>query len=147
MNAPSFTQFATQFTRKCLNIGTLKAITFPFVPNVKLIILGVPKLGHITALLCSNIGTPKITNFPFGTNGKLMVLGVPIFKHCRVNWHAEAKVLKCLGILSGGATLLFSFLPSPTHPKGQTGQDLLYMATSSWLYKEMVSKCTIFLRL
>ena len=28
---------------------TLKAINFPFVSNVKLIILGVPKFGHTTA--------------------------------------------------------------------------------------------------
>ena len=32
-----------------LSIGTPKTFNFPFVPNVKLIILGVPKFGHTTA--------------------------------------------------------------------------------------------------
>ena len=32
----------------CLNIGTPKILNFPFVPNGKLIILGVPILKHFT---------------------------------------------------------------------------------------------------
>ena len=31
-----------QCTLKCLSIGTLKTIDFPFVPNGKLMVLGVP---------------------------------------------------------------------------------------------------------
>ena len=55
-------------------------IKFPFVLNVKLIILRYPKIwAHYSLIImCSNIGTPKTINFPFGTNGKLMILGVPI---------------------------------------------------------------------
>ena len=34
-------------TLKCLNIGTPKTINFPFVPNGKLMILGVPIFEHI----------------------------------------------------------------------------------------------------
>ena len=34
-----------------LNIGTPKILNFPFVPNGKLIILGVPILKHITVTL------------------------------------------------------------------------------------------------
>ena len=37
-------------TLKCLNIGTPKAINFPFVPNGKLMILGVPIFEHIIRL-------------------------------------------------------------------------------------------------
>ena len=47
-----------------------------------LLILGVPKFGHITIIMCLNIKTPN--NPHFGTNGKVVVLGVPIFKHFRV---------------------------------------------------------------
>ena len=36
-------------TVMCLSIGTPKIIDFPFVPNGKFIIFGVPKLRHITA--------------------------------------------------------------------------------------------------
>ena len=36
-------------TVMCLSIGTPQKINFPFVPNGKFIILGVPKVGHITA--------------------------------------------------------------------------------------------------
>ena len=38
-------------TIMCLSIGTPKIINFPFVPNGKLNILGVPNFGHITAEL------------------------------------------------------------------------------------------------
>ena len=68
-------------------MGHLKIINFPFVPNGKLIILGVPKFGHI--VMCLNIGTPNNHHFPFGTKGKVVVLGVPILKHFRVMPHSE----------------------------------------------------------
>ena len=35
------------YTLKCLNIGTPKTINFPFVPNGKLMVLGVPIFKHI----------------------------------------------------------------------------------------------------
>ena len=35
------------YTLKCLCIGTPKTINFPFVPNGKLIVLGVPIFEHI----------------------------------------------------------------------------------------------------
>ena len=38
-------------TLKCLNIGTPKTINFPFVPNGKLMILGVPIFEHIIVKL------------------------------------------------------------------------------------------------
>ena len=67
-------------------MGHLKAINFPFVLNVKLIIFKCPKIwAHFSLILmCSNIKTSKIINFPFGNIGKIMVLGAPIFKHFRV---------------------------------------------------------------
>ena len=70
-------------TLKCLYIGTPKTINFPFVPNGKLMILGVPILEHITIRLkCAQIlGHLKIISFTLGTNGKLLLLGVPILKH------------------------------------------------------------------
>ena len=34
-------------TLKCLSIGTPKTINFPFVPNGKLMVLGVPIFEHI----------------------------------------------------------------------------------------------------
>ena len=39
--------FEIQYTLKCFNIGTPKTINFPFVPNGKLMILGVPIFKHI----------------------------------------------------------------------------------------------------
>ena len=38
---------STHNTLKCLSIGTLKIINFPFVPNGKLMVLGVPIFEHI----------------------------------------------------------------------------------------------------
>ena len=61
----------------CLSIGAPKIIYFPFVPNEKIIILGLPRFGHIPHIMCLNIGTPKNHHFPFGPNGKVVVLGVP----------------------------------------------------------------------
>ena len=73
-------------TVKCLSIGTLITIHFPFAPKVKSIIFRDPQIWTHYSLItmCSYIGTPKNINFPFGTNGKLMVLGVPILKYFRV---------------------------------------------------------------
>ena len=80
---PSLTLLSTL---KCLSIGTLKIINFPFVPNGKFMIFRCPKIKAEYSLItmCMNIGTPKNINFPFETNGKLMILGVPILKHFRV---------------------------------------------------------------
>ena len=41
--------FYLYHTLLCISIGTPKIIYFPFVPNRKFIILGVPKVGQITA--------------------------------------------------------------------------------------------------
>ena len=66
-------------TVKCLNIGTPKITNFPFVPNGKLLILGVPIFEHfIIRLLCAQIlGHLKIINFTFGTNGKFIAFRCP----------------------------------------------------------------------
>ena len=66
-------------TMKCLSIGTPKTINFPFVPNGKLMVLGVPIFEHIIIRLkCTQIlGHIKIINFPFGTNGKFIVFRCP----------------------------------------------------------------------
>ena len=37
-------------TLKCLRIGTPKTINFPFVPNGKLMMIGVPIFKHFRAL-------------------------------------------------------------------------------------------------
>ena len=37
----------TTMQQQCLNIGTSKTFNFPFVPNGKLMILGVPIFKHI----------------------------------------------------------------------------------------------------
>ena len=61
-------------TLKCLSIRTPETINFPFVPNGKLMVLGVPIFEHIIIRLkCTQIlGHIKIMNFPFGTNGKFI---------------------------------------------------------------------------
>ena len=51
-------------TLNCVNIGTPKSISFPFV-----------------------IGTPKTISFPFVPNEKLMILGIPIFEHIIIKMH------------------------------------------------------------
>ena len=61
--------YETHTNLKCLNIGTPKTVNFPFVPNGKFMILGVPIFEHI------------IIRLPFVPNGKFMILGVPIFEH------------------------------------------------------------------
>ena len=74
-------------TLKCLNIGTPKTINFPFVPNGKLIFLGVPIFEQIIIRLyfAQILGHLKIINFTFGKNEKFIVfrcllfLGVPIY--------------------------------------------------------------------
>ena len=67
------------YTLKCLSIGTPKTINFPFVPNGKLMVLGVPIFEHIIIRLrCTQIlGHIKIMNFPFGTNGKFIIFRCP----------------------------------------------------------------------
>ena len=66
-------------TLKCSSIGTPKIINFPFVPNGKLMILGVPIFEHIIIRLKSAkiLGHLKIMNFPFGTNGKFITFRCP----------------------------------------------------------------------
>ena len=66
-------------TLKCLSIGTPKTVNFPFVPNGKLMVLGVPIFEHIIIrLLCYQIlGHLKIINFTFGTNGKFTIFRCP----------------------------------------------------------------------
>ena len=56
----------------CLSIGTPKIINFPFVPNGKFIVLGVPKSRHITLIhkYASGWVHLKTIDFTFGTNGK-----------------------------------------------------------------------------
>ena len=47
-----------------LSIGTPKTINFPFVPNGKLTVLGVPLFEHIMiSVMCLNFGTPKNNQF------------------------------------------------------------------------------------
>ena len=74
------------YTLKCLILGHLKIINFPFVPNGKFIIIRAPKiLAHYSLIImCLNIGIPNNHNFLFGRNGKVVVLGVPILNHFRV---------------------------------------------------------------
>ena len=71
---------------KCLSIGTLETTTFPFVPNGKLWLLGVPIFKHIIIrLYCARIlGHLKIINFPFGTNGKFIIFRCPL---CQITSH------------------------------------------------------------
>ena len=56
----------------CLSIGTPKIINFPFVPNGKFIVLGVPKSRHITLIhkYASVWVHLKTIDYTFGTNGK-----------------------------------------------------------------------------
>ena len=42
-----FMRFSALYTLKCLSIGTPKTINFPFVPNEKLMVLGVSIFEHI----------------------------------------------------------------------------------------------------
>ena len=51
-------------TLKCLSIGTPKTIHFPFAPNGKLMVLGVP------IFKCLSIGTPK-TSFSICPKSKI----------------------------------------------------------------------------
>ena len=57
MNLRPFQQYFSHIS----STGTPKTINLPFVPNGKLIILVVPKFGHITAqvIMCLNFGTLK----------------------------------------------------------------------------------------
>ena len=40
-------ELKSKYTLKCSSIGTPKTINFPFVPNGKLMVLGVPIFEHI----------------------------------------------------------------------------------------------------
>ena len=50
---------------KCLSIGTLKIINFPFVSNGKLMVFRCPNIqAHYNeAVLCLNFGTPENNEF------------------------------------------------------------------------------------
>ena len=67
---------------KCLRIGTPKTIIFPFVPNGKLTILGVPLFKHIIIKLqwAQILGHLKTLLFSIGTSEKFILIGVPIHK-------------------------------------------------------------------
>ena len=102
-------------TLMLLSLETPKTINFPFVPNEKLLVLGVTILNHImvvaweitiyklhvylqwfirpllfvifySTLMWVSLGTLKPINFPFVPYGKLMVIGVTIFNHIVVAW-------------------------------------------------------------
>ena len=75
----SWVSMASQNTLKCLNIGTLKTINFPFVPNGNIRIFIVPIFERIIIRLqCAQIlGHLKIINFTFGTNGKFIAFRCP----------------------------------------------------------------------
>ena len=66
-------------TLKCLSIGTPNITTFPFVPNGKWWLLGVPIIEHILIRMwfALILGHLKIMNFPFGTNGKFIIFRCP----------------------------------------------------------------------
>ena len=66
-------------TLKCLSIGTLKAINFPFVSNEKLMFFRCPNIqAHCNeAVIYLNFGTSK--------NNEFAILGVPIHKHIRAD--------------------------------------------------------------
>ena len=74
---------STHNTLKCLSIGTPKTIDFPFVPNGKLMVLGVPIFEHIR-LFCAQIlhlDQMKI----------LLFFSVPILKHFTVYYFQDKK--------------------------------------------------------
>ena len=66
-------------TLKCLRIGTPKTVYFPFVPNGKLMVLGVPIFMHIIIRLsCALIlGNLKINNFAFEEKGQFITFRCP----------------------------------------------------------------------
>ena len=66
-------------TLKCLSIGRPNTTTFPFVPNEKCRLYGVPIFKHIIIRLqyAQISGHLKIINFPFGTNGKFIIFRCP----------------------------------------------------------------------
>ena len=72
----------------CLNIPNPKKIIFPFVRSGKLIILGIPKSGHIAdcslIILCLNIGTLKNHLLSIWDKWKIIDFRCPNFKHFRV---------------------------------------------------------------
>ena len=64
---------------KCFSIGTPKTINFPFVPNGKLMVLGVSIFEYIIIrLICAQIlGHLKIINFTFTTNENFIIFRCP----------------------------------------------------------------------
>ena len=54
-------------TQKCLSIGTLKTINFPFVPNGKFMFFKCPNIQayYNLAVMCQILGHLKIINLPF----------------------------------------------------------------------------------
>ena len=85
-------QFKRSITVMCLCIGTPKIINFPFVPNGKLINLGVPKFGNITAPNYNVLKYWDTLKPPFFHLVRVEELGVPILKHFRVNRSAQLAV-------------------------------------------------------
>ena len=74
-----FVKISAQNTLKCLSIGTPNTTTFPFVPNGKSWLLGVPIFEDIVIRLyfAKIMGNLKIINLPFGTNGKFIIFRCP----------------------------------------------------------------------
>ena len=68
LNNHSCPQSINMQTVMCLSIGTPKAINFPFVPNVKLILFRCPKFWaqYSLIIMFSNIETPKKSIFHLG---------------------------------------------------------------------------------
>ena len=60
-------------TLKCLSIGTLKTINFPFVSNGKLIVFRFPNVqAHYNdAVIYLNFGTPKNNEFSIWNKWKI----------------------------------------------------------------------------
>ena len=61
-------------TLKCLSIGTLNIINFPFVSNGKLMVF---RCHNIQEHYYETVICLKIMNFPFGTNGKFIIFWCP----------------------------------------------------------------------
>ena len=63
----------TNYTLKCLSIGTPKIINFPFVSNGKLMIFRCPDIqtDYNEAVLCLNFGTPENNEFSIWDKWKI----------------------------------------------------------------------------
>ena len=66
-------QYGPQYTLKCLNIGTPKAINFPFVSNEKLKFFRCPIIqAHCNeAVIYLHFGTPKNNKFSIWNKWKI----------------------------------------------------------------------------